>query len=408
MALTNSIESVVKYYAQYLDEVYAFRSVTEILRKSDSSKAAITLDSRTIKYPKMLLTGRSGYNRFGSGNTNSKGAINVSWETHALDFERYAALPLDKLDNIQGAGVALGNAAKQQIRTVIVPEDDTYVLSTLATKYTNTLFGNRKEDIAITSANVLDKLAELVAWFRNHGIQDGEYVAFISADVMTAISKADGITRMLTPIQAGEKVSYEIYDYLGLKLIVTPQDRLYTLCNLVADPKADGCTPTVNSKLINILGVEINAPVVKRLLDYTKVFDSTETGGNYIEGFIGYLLVSLEVGCCFVPDNRQYGIFASVSATDANTAVSIVNVSAVKGTNVGDTLIENIGTTPNGIFYDAIYNNAAAVAVGSNVAGTQVYVGTSFAPVAANSYILLAKDGKVVATSGQIALPKKA
>ena len=123
-----------------------------------------------------------------------------------------------------------------------------------------------------------------------------------------------------------------------------------------------------------------------------------------IGNFVGYRFIALEVGCCFVLDNKLAGVYASVSEEDALGSISIVRVSAVQGSAEGKTLITNV-VAPNGLLYDTIYNSDTDIAVGAAASGTEVAIGVEFTPADDDSYILLARGGYVVATSGKLTLP---
>lgn len=402
--MANSIAELVQYYPEWLDKAYAYRSVTEDLTQNTASVGAIPLGNKVIKYPKIALSQRTGYQRFGSGNTNSVGVVQTAWETATLDFERYSQLPIDKLDNEQGGGVALAHTAREQVRTIAIPETDTWRLSKLAS-YTNVTFGNRIVE-TLTSANIVTRMNAIMKFFRNQNIEDSRGRLYISATNMGVLASSTELTKFITQNDFGKNgkdISFEFYKFMGYDLIVVPDNRLYTDCNLVANPKADGCHPTATSYLINILAIDKEAPVVRRVLDFAQVYDSTK-GGTYIAGFIGYALVTLEVGCCFVPENHIGGIFASVSETSAVGVASGVLVSALAGTAANTTIINAVLPNPNNIAYDTIYVQAAAYNIGDDIAGTKVTLGTQFAPAQANMHIALGLGGKVVATAA-VTLP---
>lgn len=402
--MANTIESVIQFYPELVDETYVFGAVTKDLEDTNMNARAIKLSARTYKFPKIATSPRNGYNRLGHGNDNNDGSVIWEYETHELDFERMTVLPIDHLDNEQAGANALSQAMKHHTSHVAVPETDTWRLSKLA-GYTNAVFGNRVVE-SISGENARLSLDNLLKWARNNGIENAGMDVFVSPDFMAALSADTTVTKILRPEDTKGRVGYEIYDYLGLKLKVTPSERLYTDCNLVANPAAAGCFPTSNSKIINFLAVEKEAVACKRLLDYAKVFDSVN-GGAYIGNFVGYKFVALEVGCCFVPDNKLAGIYASVSSNSALGAVAIVRVAAVAGAAEGKTKITNI-VAPNGMIYDAIYNAGTQFTVGADASGSQVYIGTEFTPTAdgnGKSYIGLAFGGKIVAIAGALTFP---
>lgn len=403
--MNNTIENVVKYYPELVDETFVFASVTKDLEDTNLNARAIKLGDRVFKFPKIATSERSGYNRLGHGGSNGDGTVVWEYETHELDFERITVLPVDHLDNEQAGANALSQAMKHHTSHIAVPETDTWRLSKLA-GYTNEVFGNRVTQ-SIDGTNARLALDKLLAWARNNGIQNASIDVFVSPAFMAALSADTTVTKILRPEDTKGEVGYEIYNYLGLRLKVTPSERLYTECNLVANPKADGCHPTANSKIINFLAVEKEAVGCKRLLDYAKVFDSVN-GGAYIGNFIGYKFVALEVGCCFVPDNKIAGIYANVSSSAAFGAVAVARVSAVAGDTATYTKITNI-VAPNGMLYDSIYIDDNEFTIGSAPsAGTRVYIGTEFIPQTNGSgkcFVALVKDGLVVALSGGLTFP---
>lgn len=393
MAVVNKIEALEQYFPELLDKALAKESLTEVLI-GKSELNIDWLDAKTIKVPKLATTGLTTYQRGGHNVSNTRGAVDQTWEQFTLTQERYSEIPLDTLDNSDGGAKVLGHLGKEFVRTKVIQELDAYRFSKLAS-YTDKLLGNRLEGESIDKTNVITKLNDAIAWFDNNKVPANERVIYVSNDVMKAIRNSSEIYKTLQ--QADYKaVDFTIYEYNGCKIVAVPDDEFYT--DLITD--GTGYHPTSTSKKINFLAVWTGAPFVAKRFDYSKIFNSVD-GGAYL-GFVGYLATNLIYHDIFVPDNKIVGIYASISSTSATGVGSGLLVGFKAGTS-NKTVITRVLTQPQGIIYDKLYNyttNGTAPAIGTSVSAlTEVKVGVEFQPNASHNIIVAGLNGLCVAVS---------
>ena len=144
--MANILANIEKTLPKVVDKVFAVDSLTERLIGNNEVKVDF-VGARTVKVFKLNLSGLTPYVRGGHAGANVRGAVRSELETFTLSQERYIEIPLDKLDTLDDAETVLGVAAREIIRTKVVPEFDAYRFSKLAS-YTSTTYGNRVvEDI---------------------------------------------------------------------------------------------------------------------------------------------------------------------------------------------------------------------------------------------------------------------
>jgi hypothetical protein len=127
MAYNNSI-ALAEKYVPLLDEVYKLASLTSDL---DGAPELVRqgANANELIIPKMSMDGLADYSRNGG---YVDGAVTLTNETVACNFDRGRMFQVDNLDNEETAGVAFGRLAGEFIRTQVVPELDAFRLATYA------------------------------------------------------------------------------------------------------------------------------------------------------------------------------------------------------------------------------------------------------------------------------------
>lgn len=142
-----------KKYIDLLDEVYKVASTTSDL-DSNPALARQGANANEIIIPKISMDGLADYSR-NSGYVS--GAVTLTNETVAFNYDRGRKFSVDAMDNEETAGVAFGRLASEFIRTKVVPEMDAFRFATYAA-----ISGISKVDAGATLADGAAVLAALI------------------------------------------------------------------------------------------------------------------------------------------------------------------------------------------------------------------------------------------------------
>lgn len=387
--MANEFAYIEKTLPRVVDKVFAKESLTDRLMDGNAIKIEF-LDAKTCKIFKLATSGLTNYKRGGHGENNADGSVNSSTETFILNQERYASIPLDKLDTLDDGETVLGNLSSELIRTKVVPEFDAYRFSKLA-GMTSVTFGNRVEG-AIAENKIIAEFNKAVEWMAEQKVPETNQILYVRPAVMTMIRNTTELHKHLTQTEykSGD-VSFTIEKYQGREIVVVPSDEFFT--DIVV---GDGYYPSDTSKVIDFLLVDKSCPIVVKKLAWVKTYTSDETD----LGYVGYKVKTLFYHDIFVPDNKKTGIYAHVSSTSATTKSSALLADLVAGTS-GKTICKLVLTQPAGIIYDKLYlAKVASTKIGTATSSyTAIEIGEEFTPDATNNIIVASYNGKVVAFS---------
>ncbi len=289
--MANSI-SLVTAFLSMLDEVYKLESLTARLD-------ALTQDipfaaANAVKVMKLSTVGLGTYSR---ATGYPSGDVTVTWETMTLAAERGRAFSLDRMDNEETLGIALGRLIREWMRVYVAPEIDAYRFAkyaawsgvgaaTPATLTKDTILA------AIDAAQLVMDEAEVPA--------DGRLL-YISATCQQFLNQA--ITRYLAN-ETGVERRVRALD--GLTIIPVPQARFYTAITLNAGAtgSAGGFAKAGGGKDINFLLLHPTALVQPIKLNNLKYFTPEENQTSD-----GHLWQYRLYHDAFVEDNKVAGVY---------------------------------------------------------------------------------------------------
>ncbi len=393
----NNIAYIEKTLPGIIDKVFARESLTEPL-----IQGGFKLDftgARTVKIFRLEVGNLKNYNRGGHGATNEASGVRSYLETFTLTQERSIIVDVDKMDELDDGDTIFGTLGVEIGRTKVIPEFDAYRFSKLAGA-TSTTFGNRvEEDIA--DNKVIASLNAALKWFDESKVPMGDRLCYVSPDVMNKIRSTDELYKKLSQSEYKGKVSFEIYNYNGMEIIVVPSDEFYT--DIVI---GDGYAPSSTSKAINFLCVDKKCVAVVKKLDFTKVYSSDQVD----LGFAGHRFMNVYYHDIFVPENKLVGVYCSVSATKTGAECGALVRASLSAGSTGKTKLDYATTVPAGMLVEKWYLSSSALAIGATASGTEIAIGGEFTQGTSHNYIVAAVDGKVVAISKDLgaALPKGA
>jgi len=221
--MANTITSASKY-VPLLDAKYALEAKTSILDTDNELVKQSTLDAGTVYVPSFTLQGLGDYDRdsatgFVSGNTT------LSWAAHTFTQDRGRSFTIDRMDNLETAGVAFGKLAGEFIRTKVAPELDAYRMSVL--------YSNAGTLVAATptSGTILDLIDTGIATLDDAEVPESDRILFISVNSYNLLKQSSDFEKRFD-LQSEKGVINRNVAYLdNLRVVKMPSTRMYTAIN---------------------------------------------------------------------------------------------------------------------------------------------------------------------------------
>ena len=247
--MANNIITAEKY-AAIVDAAYKKASLTSVL---DAATKPDFSGAKTVKVMKVETTGLGDYSK---QNGYAKGNVSVTWEDMTLAEDRSAELEIDRMDDEETLGMAVGAATKDFMQLNVGPEVDAYRFMKYA----------KLEGIGSAAGSLADGSA-VVAALR------GATVAMDEAEV-----PAEDRVLFITPTLYGSvqdldtNKSKEVLKRFST-IIEVPQTRFYTDITLHSGADSWGYTKGATAKNINFIVVSKSAVVQATKLALPKIFD---------------------------------------------------------------------------------------------------------------------------------------
>lgn len=420
--MANFLPSITQYLTKNIDELMTQNLCSSILEQGSKY---LQLDFKEVGYIRilsLLTDGLSDYYTANTTHTSSdaysyragsngfagfhRGNVGGKWEIKELRYKRGVQLPIDHVDDMNMANMAIANTVSQAMRTRIIPEVDEQRFSTLAENTFASLGNLRTESSAIVAgtAKITNMFDTADEWLYEHGANSEDYIYFVSPQLMTALKQDPTLQRYLIAgtYNSGSDVTFAVLKYNGHPIIEVPSSRFYT--NPVFGE--NGYYPSATSCPINFIACDIKAIIPVKKIEFSKIYDE-----SVITDFYGWLWDFLIYYDTIVPMNKIPAIYADVTANTVATAKgSVLQVADVAGNATGNTLIKAMFTLPQGI-NGTLFHSKTAIALGSAVVASadvvEVPVDSNgmfeeFAPLNTNKadfFALVDGSGKAVAVS---------
>lgn len=275
--MANNIETRVEWTTM-LDEVFKNESKTSILDSNDEVVKA-GANAHEVKVAKIDMDGLGNYN-----GSYTDGDVSFTWETKTFNYDRSKRLHVDAYENEETAGEAFGNLAGQFIRTKVVPEADTFRLSTYANKA-----GNKAENASFADGKaVLKALRACINTMDEAEVPEEGRVLFIVPTLYNMVADLD------TTASRDALSSFST-------IVKVPQARM----NMVVNLNEDGYT-TEAGKEINFLALVPQAVIQTNKHDEPKIFMSSENQNSR-----DHLFIYDVYGLAEVYDNKTDAIYVN-------------------------------------------------------------------------------------------------
>lgn len=375
--MANAIELITKYSTKAWDKVYKAESRSAIL---DGEKDLLKfVGAKTVKIAKPSVSGLSDYHRpngahdgvfggdghdtsmaLGAGYGYQQGDLSVEWETFTITCDRGVQLRIELFDDEETDGIAVAYATTEVSRTQVIPEVDAYVFSKLVDNAKNV----RTVDIALGDTlgitGTAQPIFELNAGFlalAEEEVPEEDQVIFCSNAFYNMLRNTPELVKALRQDEYTKDVKFTIGEYEGRPLIAVPQNRFRTLIKLLQG----GYGWNADSKNINF--IICNKKAVYHVVKYDKV---RVFNPGVVQDFDGYKVNVRIYHDLFVPDRKRAAIYACVSSTVYNAAVTSERTITFTYDADAD-IIKDVNILPAGDLVRGLVAiaSSASVAVGS-------------------------------------------
>ena len=247
--MANTIITAEKY-AGIVDESYKKASLTSIL---DAATKPDFSGAKTVKIMKVETTGLGDYSK---QNGYAKGNVSVTWEDMTLEEDRSAELEIDRIDDEETLGLAIGAATKDFMKMNVGPEVDAYRFAKYAkTAGIGTASGNLEDGAAVVTA-----LRGATVEMDEKEVPVEDRVLFITPTHLGGVQDLDTTK------------SKEVLKRFSA-IVEVPQTRFYTDITLNSGADSWGYTKGGSAKDINFIVVSKSAIVQATKLALPKIFD---------------------------------------------------------------------------------------------------------------------------------------
>lgn len=213
---------LVEKYLPYVDEQFTTESKTAILTNHDFTFEG----AHSVKIYKISTGAMNDYGRAGAtdGNWSRYGAIqslNATTETCELKKDRSFTFAIDALDEEEtGDTLEAASALGRQIREVVIPEVDTYVLGTMCK-----LAGVKAAAVALTADNIYTEIIKANNTLDDAEVPETGRVLVVKPATYLLMKQCKDIV-METDMGSDMRVRGVISNLDGLAVMKVPASRL--------------------------------------------------------------------------------------------------------------------------------------------------------------------------------------
>ena len=263
--MSNSI-AYAEIFQTVLDELMVQDATTGWMEANAGQ--VIYNGGKTIKIPKMTLSGLGNYSR-SSG--YPVGDVNLSYESRTMTQDRGRQLTIDAMDVNEANFVPSASRISSEFqRTAVVPEVDAYRLSALATMAI-TADTSCEYSYTPASATIVAKLEAAIAKVKKAGFRNVPLVIHATTDVVTALEIAAGEKiRNSTFSQGGLNLTVPTFN--GYPIIETDDSRMVSAIQV----KTDGWEKGATAIDINFMVIPRSIPIAVSKQDKVKIFTPEE------------------------------------------------------------------------------------------------------------------------------------
>ncbi len=218
--MANSIELIKKHAAANLDKIFMMESRTGILEnRMGLELRPVENDASIVYIPDLAMDGLGDYNR---DTGFPEGDVDLKWTPYQVRKDRGRGFSIDKVVDMESAGITSANLMTEFLRTQVIPEVDAYRLSVLAA---NAHADNIKTE-TVAANKIISKFNDVIEQFTDDEIALDKLVLFISAAIDKEIRNTTELAKKIT--QTDYKVgnlTFKVRSYDDIPIVVVPKTR---------------------------------------------------------------------------------------------------------------------------------------------------------------------------------------
>lgn len=311
--MANYIELIQKYSSQAWDKTYKRESISSIF---DAGEGMFRFTgAKTVKIATWQSGGLSDYTRNNEYtgvdeiNGYKKSTMQLVWNEYTIEQDRGAKIPIEKFDDEETDGLAVGATTTELSRVVVIPEVDAYFFSKVYQEAAKAGTSNIVDEVVTN--NPLVTLNAGLTYLDNMEVGAENQVIAMSPTYLNLLRNTPELTKFLTQGDYDKNVSFKLTEYEGRKLVIVPPQRFNTEVEL----HDNGFS--LKGKPIDFMILPKDA--VTHIVKYNKVKvldgDLALAASNQ-DGFVVYARVYHDV---FVTKNKRLAIYVHTGAV-ANAA----------------------------------------------------------------------------------------
>ena len=397
--MANYIELITKYSSQAWDKVYKKEAISSMF---DAQPGLFQFTgAKTVKIATWQAGGLSDYSRnneyTGADEVNGykKSTMQLVWHEYTIEADRGARIPIEKFDDEETDGLAVGATTTELSRVVIIPEVDAYFFSKVYQQAALAGTGN------VVSGSINEKplfaLNEGLTYLDNMEIPAENQVIAVSPTYYNMLRNTTEVTKFLAQGDFDKDVKFRLTEYEGRKLVVVPPQRFNTEVELHENGYS------LKGKPIDFMIMPKDALVHIVKYNKVKVLDGDlALAAANMDGFVVFARVYHDV---FVTRNKRPAIYAHTKATAYEgiaTGAKQINLLAEKGKD-GKTYVKTLTMLPLEMFV-FFGVSSTTVAVDSEVKREDVTFIKEGDEITANHYVYAFDTyGRVLAVKQYVA-----
>lgn len=308
--MANNIELITKYSSQAWDKVYKRESISSMF---DAAPGLFQFTgAKTVKIATWQVGGLSDYTRnnefTGADEVNGykKSTMQLVWDEHTIKQDRGAKIPIEKFDDEETDGLAVGATTTELSRVVIIPEVDAYFFSTVYGFAKAAGLENTVE--AGIDGKPLEALNAGLTYLDNMEIPAENQVIAVSPTYLNLLRNSTELTKFMAQGDYDKNVSFKLTEYEGRKLVVVPPQRFNTKVELHENGY------TLKGKPIDFMIIPKDAVVHVVKYNKVKILDGDlALAASNQDGFVVFARIYHDV---FATKNKRVAIYAHVGATE--------------------------------------------------------------------------------------------
>lgn len=262
--MSNSI-AYADIFQTVLDEMMVQDAVTGWMEANAGQ--VIYNGGKTVKIPKLSMSGLGNYGRPNAGNGYPMGDVSLEYETRTMTQDRGRQLTIDAMDVNEANFVPTASLISSEFqRVAVVPEIDAYRLSALATM---AITADESCEYSYTpaAATIVAKLEAAIAAVKKAGFRNVPLVIHARTDVVTALETAVG-DKLRAQSFAQGGIDLSVPSFNGYPIIETDDERMVSAIQI----KTDGWQKGASAIDINFMVIPRSVPIAVSKQDKVKIF----------------------------------------------------------------------------------------------------------------------------------------